>query len=448
MTAKRVVVTGMGGLCCLGDTLPEIWKNCLAGKVNVVHTPERWGKFNKFRSKIWAPLPTIDYVARGIPKVELMRTDPVTLNLCLTVGEALENAGLGAHKLEGTHQYQIPNIDSRRTGVYMGTAVGGVNSTFKNHSNMLLHRNAPKLDALLSEENKHDLEFTEWQYPKKLNAFIVPMLMPNAISAFVAIKYSVTGPNNTTSLACAAGASAIGQAYRAIQAGQVDTAICGGSEYLNDEYGSSFKGFDVAGTLTTSNDSPHSANRPFDANRNGFLFSEGGAATLVLEEYEAAKARGANIIGEICGYGESFDAYNMMRPDPSGELAATAVHDAIADAGIEASNIGYINTHGTGTIANDETEAKLIGKHFSHNPIVTATKSFTGHAIGASGALETVISLLSLQHGQSHGILNLEDPIADLNFCKGTQNINAVYGLTQSFAFGGHNIALVVGKVS
>ena len=446
--SRRVVVTGMGGLCCLGETLPAIWDSCLKGKAHVAQTPRRWAKFNKFKSTLWAPLPAIDYAARGIPRVDMMRTDPVTLNMCITVSEALENAGLVSQRLEASHQYAIPAIDPQRTGVYMGTAVGGVNSTFKNHSHMLLHRNKPELDNLLDEESKHALAFSEWQYPKRLNGFIVPMLMPNAVSAYVAIKYSIVGPNVTTSLACAAGTSAIGQAYRAIQQGQIDTAICGGSEYLNDEYGSSFKGFDAAGTLTTSNDSPETANRPFDAKRNGFLFSEGGAATLILEEYQSAKARGANILGEICGYGESFDAYNMMRPEPSGSQAAIAVNNAIADSGLSHRDIGYINTHGTGTLANDETEANLIGQCFAHNPLVTATKSLTGHMIGASGALETVISLLSLQQGMSHGILNLEEPIADLNFCVGTQSTNAEFGLTQSFAFGGHNIALVVGKAN
>lgn len=446
MKTRRVVVTGMGAICGLGETLPEIWENALEGKSHVSATPERWGKYNKFRSKIWSPLPNIDYTARGVPKVELMRTDPVTLNQWLTVAEALEQAGLKTKKYEDSHDYQILDIDPVRMGVYMGTAVGGVNSTFKNHSNMLLHKNLPALKKALSDEQQADLDFDSWQYPKRLNAFIVPMLMPNAISAFVAIKYGIKGPNTTTALACAAGTAAIGTAYKAIANGTVDIALCGGSEYLNDDYGASFKGFDAAGTLTTSNDTPHQASRPFDANRNGFLFSEGGAATLVLEDHDSAVARGANIIGEIKGYGESFDAYNMMRPDPSGEMAAVAVNNALADAGLQAQDIDYINTHGTGTLANDETEAALIEKYFKQGPLVTATKSLTGHAIGASGAIETAISLLSLQQGKSHGMLNLDDPIADLNFCSQTQNINADCGLTQSFAFGGHNIALVLAK--
>jgi len=444
---RRVVITGMGTLSSLGLDLNQFWESALEGNTSIAPIPDRWQHFNKFRSQIWSPLPNIDYQSKGIPKIDLLRTDPVTLNFALTAEEALRHAGYDIQKNDSGHGYTIEGIDNTRTGVYVGTAVGGVNSSFKNHSNMLLHRLHPKISELISEEEAKALGMDLWIHPKKLNGFTVPMLMPNAISAYFAIRYGLSGPNQTVTLACAAGGAALGQAYRAIKSDIVDLAISGGSEYLGDEYGASFKGFDAAGTLTTLNDDPAQANRPFDKNRVGFLFAEGGSGTLVLEEYEKAKARGANILAEISGYGESFDAYNMLRPANDGKLAAQAIDSAIKDAGLSTEDIGYVNTHGTGTPTNDEIEAKMIAEMFTHKPHVNATKSLIGHTIGASGAIEAIVTAMSLKQQRTHGCLNLNDPVVDLNFCFNSQDIEARHAITHSFAFGGHNIALTLSAI-
>jgi 3-oxoacyl-[acyl-carrier-protein] synthase II len=226
----------------------------------------------------------------------------------------------------------------------------------------------------------------------------------------------------------------------------VDVALCGGSEFAGDEYGAVFKGFDAARTLAQASDNIEASNRPFDKDRSGFLFSEGGAATLVVEDLESAKARGAKIIAEISGYGESFDAYNMMRPAESGEQASRALQQAIDDANLTTTDIGYINTHGTGTHTNDEIEAKMLEKMFPSRPLINSTKALIGHTIGASGALEAVITAKSLQNDITHDCKNLENPIADLNFCSGQQKLDAKHAISHSFAFGGHNHALVISK--
>lgn len=446
MSQRRVVITGLGALCCLGKSVPEIWSNALEANAKVANIPERWLHFNDFRSKIWAPLPDIDYQEYGIPKVDLLRTDPVTLNQCITAEEAIKHAGLVAVPSEESNSFTIPELKERRCGIYLGTAAGGLNSAFKNFSNIILKRQLTKLSEKLSDEEKAELGFDLWTHPKKMNSFVVPMLMPNAISAYLAIRYSLKGPNHVTAQACSAGSSAIALAYSKIKNNEIDFAFCGGSEYLNDEYGASFKGFDAAGTLTNYDGDPGKANRPFDVNRKGFLFAEGASATLIIEELEQAKARGANIIAEISGAGESFDAFNMMRPDPKTEQASLAVISALNDAGLSPKDIGYVNTHGTGTPTNDEPEALMIQSLFPHRPNVNASKSLTGHSIGASGALEAVITALSLSESRTHGCLNLDDPAVDLNFCRQAEAIQAEHAISQSFAFGGHNVALAFSK--
>jgi 3-oxoacyl-[acyl-carrier-protein] synthase II len=268
--------------------------------------------------------------------------------------------------------------------------------------------------------------------------------MSNAVSANLGIQFSINGPNQTIDLACASGASAIQSSFLAIKNGEIDMALTGGSEYLNDDYGSSFKGFDISGTLIQANNDMHTDYRPFDEQRSGFLLSEGGSATLVLESYEHARKRGANILCEIVGCGNTFDAYSMMQPDPSTKQAQKAIEQAVEMANIDLSDIDYVNTHGTGTMSGDEGESQLISRLFGNNPKVVSTKALTGHSIGAAGALEAIITAKTLQEGMTHGMPNLSNPINGLNYAIESGSINANYGLTQSFAFGGHNIALIL----
>lgn len=453
---RRVVITGVGALCSLGTDSGTVWNNALQGVAPVSEVPAHWHEYADLRSRLWSPLPEIDFQALGIPRGEILRTDRVSLMGFVTAREALQNAGLALQESETSNVFSVPGLDALRTVIFMGTSVGGVSSLLQNQGNHLLTRRRAQLKQLLDEAGSQEAVdslqraselFASVSYPKRFNNFIIPMLMPNAVPAYMGIKFSIHGHNNAISLACASGTAAIGHAFHAVAEGRADAALCGGSEYLNDGYGAAFRGFDVAATLTTHNDNPSAANRPFDQERNGFLFSEGGAAVLVLEEYESAKARGAPIVAEVCGYAETFDAHSMLRSAPDGVHAMRMFDAVLQDAGIEASQIGYINAHGTGTELNDKIEAETIERYFGSGPRIAASKSLTGHTIGAAGALEAVFSVLSLKHQTSHACINLENPVADINFVREVGAETLDYALSQSFAFGGHNAGLVLRRV-
>jgi 3-oxoacyl-[acyl-carrier-protein] synthase II len=270
------------------------------------------------------------------------------------------------------------------------------------------------------------------------------MLMPNAASAAVGIKFSLTGPNVTYCVACASGTVAVGHGYRAVHEGRVDLAVTGGSEYLYDDHGHIFRGFDVAGTLVRDYVDSETANRPFDEKRSGFLFSQGGAAVLVLEELEHARRRGATIMAELIGFAESFDAHSMMSLAPGGEQIERMIRAALADANLLPRDVDYVNAHGTGTKNNDQTEVEVINRVFGKSVRVNSTKSLLGHTIGASGAIEALVTALSLRDGMTHICKNLDTPILDLNFVRSVERFDPRVGLSQSFAFGGHNAALVM----
>jgi len=450
---RRVVVTGVGALCSLGTDSKQVWSNALQAVAPVSEVPSEWLSYADLRSRLWSPLPEIDFREYGIPRGEILRTDPVTLIGFIAAREALQNAGFELRESETSNVFSVPGLDPLRTVIYMGSSVGGSSSLLQNQSHHLLSKRRAQLAGLKAEAateavadafQRADDVFASVPYPKRFNGFIIPMLMPNAVPAYLGIKFSLHGHNNAISLACASGTSAVGHAFHAIADGRADAALCGGSEFLNDGYGSAFRGFDAAATLTTNNENPQQANRPFDEGRAGFLFSEGGAAALILEEYESAKARGAPIVAEVCGYAETFDAHSMLRSAPDGVHASRMFDAVLEDAGISAAQIGYVNTHGTGTELNDKIEAEVIGRYFDHGPRITASKSLTGHTIGAAGALEAVFTALSLQQQTSHACHNLERPIADLNFVREVGAESFEYGVSHSFAFGGHNAAVVM----
>jgi 3-oxoacyl-[acyl-carrier-protein] synthase II len=282
----------------------------------------------------------------------------------------------------------------------------------------------------------------------RFNPFEVSMVMPNAPSAAVGIKFTLTGPNVTYSVACASGTVAIGNAYRAVRDGRVEIAVSGGCEYFGDEHGHIFRSFDVSGTLVRDCADPETANRPFDAKRSGFLFSQGGAAVLVLEELEHAQRRGATIVAEVIGFAETFDAYSMMRLALGGEQIELMLRAALADAGVGAHDVDYINAHGTGTKNNDETETEVIGRVFGKSVLVNSTKSLLGHTIGSSGAFEALVTALSLRDQTTHVCKNLDTPLRDLNFVRAAGQFDLRVGLSQSFAFGGHNAAVVLRRFS
>jgi 3-oxoacyl-[acyl-carrier-protein] synthase II len=450
MTRRRVAVTGIGIVSPVGASTAECWEACLAGRAAVAPIPEAWLRWSGLQSTVWAPLPAIDFEAAGITPLEAMRLDRSAMLAIVAAGQALADAGWQPTLADAKRGiFRLAGIDEARAGVFMGTGVGGITTLIASQNSHLLSPLVPlggradappdavdALDALLES------------LPKRFNPFSVSMIMPNAISASLGIRYSLHGPNTSCAVACAAGTAAIGQAYRSIRNGDTDVVLCGGAEFVGDPFGGVFRAFDTARTLTAGGDVPASANRPFDKARTGFLLAEGGAAVLVCEEWEHAHRRGGRIQAEIVGYGESFDGYSMMIVEPSGEQVERAIAASLADAGISAADVDYVNAHGTGTLVNDDVESAVLERMFGPRPLVNATKSLTGHCIGASGAIEAAVTALSLRDQKVHGCVNLEDPVRPLNFTRQSVDASLSWAVSQSSAFGGHNAALVLRRAT
>jgi len=311
---RRVAVTGIGVCSSLGNTGEVFWNACLEGRATVAPIPEHWSRYAENGSLVWAPLGSMAELLGRFSRVERMQIDPVALLGLEAALQALESAGIVVERKDrraGT--YHLSDLDALRTGVWMGTGSGGAHSFLLNHTYHVLARPRQRLEALWSQAKRpmaDELRAMREEFPhaRRFNPFVVSMLMPNALSATLGIKLGLHGPNVTLSLACASGTAAIGHAYRALRDGEVDAALAGGSEYLNDEHGAIFHGFDVAHALARDCADVERANRPFDRARSGFLYAEGGASVLLLEPLEAARRRGAPVIAEVVGYGESFDA--------------------------------------------------------------------------------------------------------------------------------------------
>lgn len=452
---RKVVITGIGIIAPCGKDTGTFWNNCLAGQAAVSKIPEKWQDFSKYNSTIWAPLPELDLAAYGISRIDKMQLDMTSLLALAATNQALNHAGLECTITDAKKNIsRIEGIDPVRCGVYLGTGVGGINSLIQNVSN---HINTPVKKGLkeLKKELTSDsagqekiIESCEDKIimPLRFNPFIVSMIMPNACAANIGIKNSVKGINKTVTTACAAGTCAIGGAYEMVASGRADVMITGGVEYLNEPFGGIFRGFDIAGTLASNREEPEKANRPFDRDRTGFLFSEGAGAILILEEAEHAASRGAPVIAEITGFTESFDAHNIMIMEPQGIMIKQMIRSCLDQAGLDSSDIDYINAHGTGTMVNDEAEAAVIDDIFGKKPLINSTKSLTGHTIGASGAIEAAVTALSILHKTTHPCKNLENPIRDLNFAMKQEHLSIRHGLSQSFAFGGHNAALIISE--
>jgi 3-oxoacyl-[acyl-carrier-protein] synthase II len=449
---RRVVVTGLGVVSPIGMSPEEFWSNCLEGKNPVSPIPDRWRRYADYHSSIWSTLEPLEPDVLGVTRVEAAQNDPATLIAGYTARQALSSAGLEPELVnKRANSYRIVGVDPHRIGVFMGTGIGGANSFLDNHSVQVLANLRAKLADTVAQLPQDDQachalgSILEWMHHgRRFNPFVVSMLMPNAIPAHIGLKFSIKGPNLSYCVACASGTVAIGHAFHAVRSGSVDFAISGGSEYLDDYYGGIFHGFDIAKALVRDCEEPERANRPFDVNRSGFLFSQGGAAVLLLEELDAAVTRGAPILAEIVGYGESFDAYSVMSIAPDGEQIERMMRAALADAGMSHVDIHYINAHGTGTQANDSVETEVIGRVFGHDVIVNSTKSLIGHTIGASGAIEALVTVMSLRDQKTHVCKNLEEPLADLKFARDATPAPMQAALTQSFAFGGHNAGLVL----
>lgn len=449
--SRRVVITGAGVISPIGIGVDEFWNQCLQARSVVSSIPAQWERYASFRSRLWSPLPEFDTELFGISRIERLQLDPVAILALGATREALASAGFTlTPDTAKPHTFSVSGVEPQRVGVYFGTGIGGAFSFLENHSHHLLQRPREMLNSYVDKHaSTRDGEIlddvlTLMAHGRSYHPFGVSMLMPNAASAAVGIKFSLTGPNVTHCVACAAGTVAIGNGYRAVLNGDVDVALTGGNEYLYDEHGNIFRGFDAASTLVRDYDDPEAANRPFDKNRSGFLFSQGGSAILALEELEHARRRGAKIMAEVIGFSETFDAHSMMSLAPGGKQIERMIYEALADADIAAQDVDYINTHGTGTQNNDKTEAEVIERVFGKSVLVNATKSLLGHAIGASGAMEILVTALSLRDGTTHICKNLDTPVRDLNFVQTAGEFDLNIGLSQSFAFGGHNAAVVL----
>lgn len=428
----RIVITGAGIICSLGQHIQNIWEDVLQGKAISQPIPEEWSTYSDFKSQFWAPLPKRDYSYCGLGRSDKLRMDEVTM---LSIGasyQALETANLSfSPRDDKANRFIIEDYAPHRFGIYFGTGTGGINTTLSAHTTHLLKQKAI--------ENDYNIPFEQ-----RYNPLTVAMLMPNAAAAATGIRFGAEGPNRTISLACASGTAAIGEAFQAIKRGDIDVALSGGMEFLSDPYGSIFRSYDITGALTRGFNQADACNRPFDQHRNGFLFGEGGAGVLVLERESHAKARNANIWAELCGFEETFDCHNLMTIEPRGQQIKTMIQKSISNCGFTNNDFTYINTHGTGTTINDEVELNIIENIFGQKPLINSTKGFIGHTIGASGAIEAAITALSFRDGLVHPCNNLVNPIRDLNFP--LQSIKKPIGpaISQSFAFGGHNCCLIL----
>jgi 3-oxoacyl-[acyl-carrier-protein] synthase II len=407
---RRVVVTGIGLICAVGNTAPEAWKNLLAGKSGMAPITQ----FDASGYPVTFAAEVKDFDPLNFVEKKEARKMARFIHLALAATqEAIESSGL-----------KIDASNSERVGVFIGSGIGGFEIIEREHSNLLAGG------------------------PRKISPFFIPAAIVNMAAGQVSIKYGAKGPISATATACTTSANSIGDAYRIIEHGDADVMIAGGSEAAVTPM--SVGGFAAMRALSTRNDDPQHASRPFDKDRDGFVVGE-GAGILVLEELEHAKARGANILAEICGYGMSADAYHMTGIAPEGEGAQRSMKAALRDAKMAPEMIDYVNAHATSTPLGDGNESRAIelvfGEHaMSHKLKISATKSMTGHLLGGAGGLEAGITVLALVNQKIPPTINLENPDAEcrLDYTPNVaQEAKIEAALSNSFGFGGINGSLV-----
>lgn len=409
---KRVVITGLGAVTSLSCKVDDLWTRICNGETGI-RTIQGFD-LAKFRVRFGGEI--VNWSADGyVEPREAKRLDRFTQFALVSAIDAVKDAGLDFSK-----------EDPNRCGVILGSGIGGLYEIEVQHTRLL-------------EKG-----------PDKVSAFTIPKLMANAASAQISIQYGLYGPNQVVSTACASASNAIGDALRLIQHGAADVVISGGTEAAVTPM--AISAFSALRALSERNDDPAHASRPFDRDRDGFVMSE-GAGIVVLEELEHAKKRGAAIYAELLGYGVSADASHITQPDKDGVGGAKAMEMALRDAGVDPSEIGYINAHGTSTPLGDQAETvgiKAVFKEHAHKLSVSSTKSQLGHMLGASGGVELVLSVLALRHGLIPPTINHEnpDPACDLDYTPNQARERKISAaLSNSFGFGGHNASLVVGHL-
>jgi 3-oxoacyl-[acyl-carrier-protein] synthase II len=417
---QRVVVTGTGALTSYGLGTETLWNNLLDGKTVIENIPASW-KLTPNVKGFFSPLPTLDYKALGFSKMELTQYESVNLNILVALDEALKSAQIVYTPVNNKlNSYALHHINTDRLGVFSGTGIGGI-------------------DTLLN--NAFDFRKLQRGERGRLDPFSIAKSMPNNVAASIGIKLGLHKHINSYTYACATGTITIGKAYESIKNGLLDVAIAGSSESLDRE-GMTYNGFLKAKTIITGGDS-ETVNCPFDEKRSGFLFSEGASGVLVLESLAHAQKRDAHILAELVGFEESFDGYNMVSGDPSGVYIEAMIQNLLCEAKIEAKDIDYINAHGTGTLKNDEVEAEIFERLFGDKVAINSTKSLLGHTIAASGSIEAIVTMLSMRDQKIHKNNGLVNPIKKLHFVQKTTDLSIEYALSASYAFGGHNGALL-----
>ncbi|MBE6415313.1 MAG: beta-ketoacyl-[acyl-carrier-protein] synthase II [Akkermansiaceae bacterium] len=412
MTNRRIVITGMGALSPLGNSVEETWEGMKNGRSGI-------GKIEGCDDSALSI--HIAGEVRGYDPAPYFKKDPKAVRRCdrfeqLTMGavsEALENSGL-----------DLETVDKTRVGVMIGSGIGGLG----------IHGDG--CEALLKSG------------PRRVSPFCIPYMITNMASGMVSIEYGFGGPNMSISTACATANHCIGEAWRIMKFGDADVMICGGAEAAILPVG--IAGFANMKALSTRNDDPATASRPYDVDRDGFVMAE-GAGIIILETLEHAKARGARILAELVGYGLSADAYHLTSPMPEGEGAARCMNMAMEHAGLKPTDIQYINTHGTSTPLGDICETKAIkasfGDYATNGLVVSSTKSMTGHLLGAAGAIELLACVKAIQDNFVPPTINVfnQDPECDLDVCPNVgRSMTVDVALSNSFGFGGHNASLIV----
>ena len=408
MAQRRVVITGIGAVTPVGLDVPSTWEAIVAGRSGV-------GKITHFDASEF-PVRIAAEIDGFEPESVFGRRkakhlDRVGQIALVAAGEALAQSGMDT------------TVDSHRIGTVWGTGIGGIRS----------------LEEGLDVLNERG---ADWVSP-----YTLPMMIPNMVAGNVAMEWGLRGYSNCTVTACSASAQAVAESLDLIRAGRVDAVVCGGAEAGITRVG--VAGFAAMKALSTRNEDPEGASRPFDAGRDGFVMGE-GAAALILEERERALSRGATILGELLGYGATCDAYHMTQPHPEADGAVRAMREALEDAGLAPSDVGYVNAHGTSTPPNDRIETYALKQVFGDKvPPVSSTKSMTGHTLGAAGALEAVFCVMALNTGTLPPTINQQspDPDCDLDYVANhARQVDIRAALTNSFGFGGHNVSLVIGR--
>ena len=416
MALKRVVVTGLGALTPIGNNLEDFWSGLIAGKSG--SAPVTYFDTEKFKTKFACELKGFDPL-EFLDRKQQRKMDRFTQYGMVSTDEAIIDSGIDLEK-----------IDKLRVGVIWGSGIGGL-ETFQNEV----------------------LNYAQGDGTPRYNPFFIPKMIADITPGYISIKYGFMGPNYTTVSACASSANAMVDALNYIRLGHCDVIVTGGSESGINISG--MAGFNAMHALSTRNDSPETASRPFDATRDGFVLGE-GSGTLVLEEYEHAKARGAKIYAEFLGGGLSSDAHHITAPHPEGDGVKAVIKNCLRDSKVNTTDVDLINTHGTSTPLGDTAELKAIDTVFGNHAEkinINSTKSMTGHLLGAAGAIEAISIILSLKEGIVPPTINHSNvdeninPRLNLTLNK-AQERNSLIGMSNTFGFGGHNACVLFKKFS